>query len=97
MIVAMGDHATLVLAITKAEVEHLLSGQVGSMMGETLTYESAVPLGLVQNVVLLYAANKEELIRIFKDAGVDSQPNTIPGWADKARRGERTDRPKKAN
>jgi len=47
--------------------------------------------------VILYAPDKETLIRIFKDAGVDSRPNTIPDWADKARRGERTDKPRKAN
>jgi len=47
MIVAMGDNATLVLAITEADVAHLKSGQAGTAMGETLTYEGARPLGLV--------------------------------------------------
>ena len=93
----MGDNATLVLAVTSKDVEHLQSGQKGTVYGETLTYEGARPLGVVQNVVILYAEDKEALIRIFKEAGVDANPNTIPDWAEKARRGERTDSPKKAN
>lgn len=93
----MGDNGTLVLAITAADVEHLQSGQKGTAYGETLAYNGAAPLGLVQNAIILYAADKEALIRIFEEAGVNTNPATIPGWADKARRGERTDKPKKAN
>jgi hypothetical protein len=95
MIVGMGDNATLVIAITDAEVDHLKSGKAGTAHGETLAYEGAEPLGLVQNVVVLYAADKEQLIKIFQDAGVDARTHTIPGWADKVRRGERTDKPRK--
>src|SRR5690349_8926834 len=95
VIVAMGDNATLVLAVTAKDIEHLQSGQKDTIYGETLAYEGKQPLGVVQNVVILYAADKESLIRIFKEAGVDANPNTIPDWADKARRGERTDSPKK--
>ena len=97
MIVGMGNNGTLVIAVTKADVEHLQSGQAGTAYGETLAYEGAQPLGLVQNVMMLYAEDKEALIRIFTDAGVDANAKTIPGWADKVRRGERTDKPKKAN
>jgi len=97
MIVGMGNNGTLVIAVTKADVEHLQSGQVGTPHSETLAYEGAQPLGLVQNVIMLYADDKEALIRIFQDSGVDANAKTIPGWADKVRRGERTDKPKKAN
>jgi hypothetical protein len=97
MIVGMGNNGTLVIAVTKADVEHLQSGQVGTPYGETLAYEGATPIGLVQNVIMLYADDKEALIRIFKESGVDANAKTVPGWADKVRRGERTDKPKKAN
>lgn len=97
MIVGMGDNATLVLAITAKDLEHLQSGRTGTLHAETLAYEGARPLGLVQNVVVLYADDKESLIKILEECGVDNHPATIPGWADKARRGERTDKPKKVN
>jgi len=97
MIVGMGNNGTLIIAITKAEVDHLQSGQVGTPMGETLAYEGAQALGLVQNVIVLYADDKEALIRIMQDSGVDASAKTIPGWADKVRRNERTDKPKKVN
>ena len=97
MIVGMGDNGTLVIAITKDEVAHLQSGKVGTAFAETLAYEGAQPLGLVQNVIVLYADDKEALIRIFQESGVDANAKTIPGWADKLRRGERTDKPRKAN
>ena len=97
MIVAKGDNATLVLAITAADLKHLQSGEVGTPFAQTLSYEGPSPLGLVQNVILLYAENKEALIRIFQESGVDAQSTTIPGWADTFRRGERTDKPKKGH
>ena len=97
MIIGMGNNGTLVVAITKADVEHLQSGKVGTPYGETLSYTGEQPLGLVQNVIMLYAEDKEALIRIFQESGVDANAKTIPGWADKVRRGERTDKPKKAN
>jgi hypothetical protein len=95
MIVGMGDNATLVIAITAADLAHLQSGQVGTEHAETLAYEGATPLGLVQNVILLYAADREQLIKIFTDAGVDASSRTIHDWKGKVRRDERTDRPKK--
>lgn len=97
MIVAMGDNATLVLAVTAEDIAHLQSGAAGTAHGETLSYEGAAPLGLVQNIMLLYAPDKDTLIRIFKDAGVEANARTIPGWSEKYRRGERTDKPRKGH
>lgn len=82
MIVGYGDRNVLLLGITDAEIEELRAGK-------TQTFEGCRMM--TKDILLMWGRDKEHVLEQLIESGV-----MVSGqMADKYRKGERTDRPKK--
>ena len=84
MIVGYGDNNVLLIAITEDEIADLRTGR-------TLTYEGVKML--TKDIIVLYGRDKEHVIAQLAEAGVSFSGDMI----EKYRRGERTDKPRRAS
>ena len=90
MIVGIGNGGVLLLGLTDEDISHLKDDRPDTVMANTLTYETAGPIGLVQSIIIIAAKDRQAMIDVLAQSGVGVNKDT----AKKYLKGERTDRNK---
>ena len=82
MIIGYGDNNTLLIGLIESDIQRLQTGLTETFEGTRV---------LVKDIIVVWGRDKEHLIELLKSGGVAVSEE----MAEKYRRGERTDNPRK--
>jgi len=82
MIIGYGDNNVLLIGLVESDLGNLRRGGTETFEGQQV---------LVKDIIIVWAEDKEQLLSLLKEGGV----SITEVMADKYRRGERTDTPRK--